>query len=326
MSSPYEPFGSNNPFGPPTSYQATSFPPSGGPEYFPPGPPPTAPLAIMSLVGSIVSLLGSVIFCCCPIAPLAGLVGSLGSIAAGHLALSQIHHSQGRYRGRELALVGLVIGYPALLLSGAITAFFVYALVSDKPNDNPPRVYQPGEEELSQVEQQIVSVSNGDAQGNSPEAIALAKNFSDKMKTLREAFFTEEQKKGISLSDGEFITWCQLQEGKCAFVVHIPSYRKFDDDAKETLETLAWTAAQQAVRGTVAEGNDLAVGMKGILLWGDVKVGKVIAEESEDQGIVDHSDDEELLYPFFIPPSPRDSDEPQIKLPAEETAEKEPTS
>lgn len=321
MSSPHDPFGSNNPFGPPPPLQSFSYPPSsGGPPYRPSGPPPNSPLAVMSLIGGLISLVGAALTCCCPFVPLAAIM-SLVSVVMGHLAIGQINRSEGRVGGKDLALFGLLTAYPALLISGAISGFFIYAIVTAKPNDKAPRVYQPGEQELSLVEERVMSKSNGVAQGNTPEAIALASRFSESMKALREAFFTEEKKKGISLSDGEFITWCQLQDGKCAFIVHVPSYRKFDDDAKDSLEEMAWMAAQQAVRGTVAEGNELAVGMKGVLLWGDVKVGKVVAEASEDDGIVEHSEDEELLYPFFIPPPPKDPDEPGIKLPEEAPGE-----
>jgi hypothetical protein len=143
------------------------------------------------------------------------------------------------------------------------------------------------------------------------------------MKTLREVFFSEEKRKGISLSDGEFITWCELREGQCAFIVHVPSYRKFTEDAKDSLETLAWTAAQQTVRDTLEEGDELAVGMKGVVLWGDVRVGTVVGQDSEGDGIEQQGKDEAILYPFFVSPEPATdpTDPPQIKLPDEEPKE-----
>lgn len=58
------------------------------------------------------------------------------------------------------------------------------------------------------------------AKGNSPEAIVLAKDFSRVMKSLRDDFFTPAKKGDVSLSGGEFITWCELHEGSCVFLVH----------------------------------------------------------------------------------------------------------
>lgn len=62
---------------------------------------PTEPLAIWSLVLSIVGFLG---FCC------GGSILEIGAIVCGHLALSKINANPA-LQGRGLALAGLIIGY-----------------------------------------------------------------------------------------------------------------------------------------------------------------------------------------------------------------------
>lgn len=76
--------------------------PAGGPVV--PAPTrsaPTEPLAIWSLVLSIVGFLG---FCC------GGSILEIGAIVCGHLALSKINANPA-LQGRGLALAGLIIGY-----------------------------------------------------------------------------------------------------------------------------------------------------------------------------------------------------------------------
>jgi len=75
--------------------------------------PTTSPLAIASLV---CSLLG---FMCCFITALAGVI-------CGHVALGQIKREPHLYKGRELALAGLILGYIALALNAA---YFIFVII-----------------------------------------------------------------------------------------------------------------------------------------------------------------------------------------------------
>ena len=73
--------------------------------------PPTEPLAIWSLV---LSLLG--LFCC-------GLVSGVPGVICGHLALSKIEKKP-ELQGRGLAIAGLIIGYFAALFWLLYLIFF----------------------------------------------------------------------------------------------------------------------------------------------------------------------------------------------------------
>jgi len=308
---PAQPFG-EQPFGPPPSPgfgAGGAYPPPGaaGPYAYTPNTSRTSLLALASLITG----LGSWLLCCC--APLM-IVPSLMAVATGHLGLREIHRGGGQVSGTPLAILGLVSGYMGLLF--CILFLAIGFLHDPKPAEMNSTVT--AENVLSSAERKIVSDSGGTAHGNSPEAKALAEKYSASMLALREAFFTPNKPGGISLSGGQFIVWCELRDGQCAFVVHVPSYPKFDGDAKDSLAKLAWLAAQESVAGTLQEGDDLAVGLKGTLLYGAVMVGSVGDKAGPDE----QSKDKELLYPFFEPPA----DAPpvgdmKIELPAEKPAE-----
>jgi len=71
-----------------------------------PPPPPTEPLAILSLVLSLLGMFG---FCCTPVV-LTGIAG----VVCGHIALSRIK-ARPELQGHGLAVAGLVIGYFAIV-------------------------------------------------------------------------------------------------------------------------------------------------------------------------------------------------------------------
>jgi hypothetical protein len=292
----------DNPFG-----GFSSKPPIGGRgnEFFATGiqpsanvhrPPSTSIAAIFSLIASLCGL----VTCCC--APISGPLALIG-VVLGHVSLWNIHRSQGRVQGKTVAILGCAAGYFSLLICAALLAYSLFGPKVDPADVSPAALEKLA---LDRAESLITTDSNGVAQGNSPKAIALARDFSTTMKRLREELFTKRKETDISLSGDQFVTYCELHEGKCAFVVHVPAYKKFDDDAKESLAELAWAAAQKTVRGTLDEGDELAVGMKGVLLYGKVMVGEVVHDpDGLKDGIEKESkSSEQWLLPFFKTDSP----------------------
>lgn len=93
---------------PQTDATVASVPPSaapagGGPVTTVPAPTaPTEPLALWSLVLSLLSFCG---FCCTPV-----VLTAIGGVVCGHLALSKIKANPA-LQGHGLAVAGLVIGY-----------------------------------------------------------------------------------------------------------------------------------------------------------------------------------------------------------------------
>lgn len=81
-------------------------PPAGGPvTAIPPLPLPNEPLAVWSLVLSLLAVCG---FCCTPVG-----ITAIGGVVCGHLALSRINANP-RLQGHGLAVAGLIIGYCAI--------------------------------------------------------------------------------------------------------------------------------------------------------------------------------------------------------------------
>lgn len=80
-------------------------PPTGPVTAIPPPPLPNEPLAVWSLVLSLLSVCG---WCCTPVG-----ITAIGGVVCGHLALSRIK-AEPRLQGHGLAVAGLIIGYCAI--------------------------------------------------------------------------------------------------------------------------------------------------------------------------------------------------------------------
>jgi hypothetical protein len=251
--------------------------------------PPTARsgLAVASLVFGALS---PVLLCTC-VGPL--VTGPL-AIVLGHVALARIGKSGGQTTGRGLAVGGLALGYVSVVAAALLlTALFYW-----KPIPQAAAVRAPEANPLATAERAITSDSRGTAFGNSPEAIALAARFSAYMEAVDKAAFTDSKAK-LKLSGGHYVTWCELRPGRCAFVVHVPEYRRFSGEAKELLAKFAWIAAQRSVGSALEDDDQLAVGLKGVLLYGAVMTGDVSHKEGENQGLRFRSEDKTQLFPFF---------------------------
>jgi Domain of unknown function (DUF4190) len=249
---------------------------------------------------------------------------SLVAVVLGHIGLSQTSRSHDRRSGKGLAIGGMVLGYLLLLISGVCAIPYFGGLGKGADGDLPVAA-NPAKQRMDDAERQIIGNSDGAAHGNSDEAIRLALKFGRTMKSLREEFFEADKKGAISLTGGNFVTYCELRPGKCVFLVHVPAYRKFTDDAKESLAELAWMTAQRTVAETLQEGDDLGVGMKGTLLYGSVMTGKVSSGDDPKAGLVEEDTDDDRLIVFFEgdaeepPADTRPADAPPVdNQPAEE--------
>jgi len=277
--------------------------------------PQRSGLAVASLVTGLLSL---PLFFCLGI-PLAVL-----SLIFGIVALVMISKSPATRKGKGLALTGIICS--TISLAGTV-GLTIWARNNPDTGESPRRSVP--KTALEEAEDNIRIKRNEQiAFGNSPEAEELAARMSEQFKTLRETLFTESTSR-LSLSDGEFLTHCELHENSCAFLIHVPSLRKFDDDAKKSLSDLAWLLAQ-SVLGTTEfpEGGRLAVGVKGLLLYDDIRTGKHVKdrEGNEDQatGMEASNETESVLKAFF--PELTDGNatvaEPNGNQPANSSSEK----
>lgn len=125
------------------------------------------------------------------------------------------------------------------------------------------------------------------------------------MKRMRDVMFEGGKKSDVSLSDHQFLTYCELHDSQCVFIFHVPEMRRFSTEAKVSLGTLAWLTAQNALREEAATqpGLRLAVGLRGIVLYDWVLLGSVPATgEGLKNGLVKTvvgAHPEKQLLPFF---------------------------
>lgn len=173
---------------------------------------------------------------------------------------------------------------------------------------------RPGEREFSQANDRIDSFQGTTAFGNTPEATALARQFSETLKAARETMFTKGSPlEGLGLTKGEFLTYCKLHAAECAFIVHVPGLRKYDKDftqkvdARKLLAQTAWLTAQKVLHAnrTGQPDMELAVGLRGISQYSPILLGYYREHPTGPaDGIIKYLDDttqSHFLWAFFAP-------------------------
>jgi hypothetical protein len=193
-----------------------------------------------------------------------------------------------------------------LVCVGLFAAFFVFRIVQAAISfSKHPFIGSRGEHAFHKADLQIVSDDSGIAFGNSARAVTLAQEYSRTLKVLRTALFTKEDTNALSITHGEFVTYCHLDESNCVFLVHVPQLRDFDEDAKKSLEDLAWMDAQMVVQTNFASfPGSLVVGVKGAIFYDTIMVGDYLPESEhipDGKGIKTRAGLEgvKLLYPYF---------------------------
>lgn len=124
--------------------------------------------------------------------------------------------------------------------------------------------------------------------GNSDKAIAVAGRISRSLKTMREVAFQGGKKNGLSISGHEFLSYCELRDGQCIVMVHVPELRRYTADAKDSLGKLAWFMTQAALRSEQAgtPGMKVLVGLRGIALYDRVMKGDYVSDaEKKENGL-----------------------------------------
>lgn len=191
---------------------------------------------------------------------------------------------------------------------GMIGAAFVSvaALVAPKDESDLGDSSKSAEETLfDSANRKIGSNKDGVAHGNSPEAEKLAAEFSSKLKTLREVGIEKSRKRSISLSGGEFITFCHLAEGSCAFLVHVPELRKYTDEAKEFIGEAAWGVAQHCVATLPEKPQKVAVGVRGFALYDRVLTGAGTGDETAKPETHTGVESKDVLFSYFASAKPK---------------------
>lgn len=192
----------------------------------------------------------------------------------------------------------------------------VAALVAPKDEFDMGDSSKSAEEALfDSANRKITSNKEGIAHGNSPEAEKLAAEFSSKLKMLREVGIEKSKKRAVSLSGGEFITFCHLNEGSCAFLVHVPELRKYTDEAKDFIAEAAWGVAQHCVATLPEKPQKVAVGVRGFALYDRVLTGEGTGDENAEPEIHKGVKSKDVLFSYFESEEPKTA--PKKDIPAD---------
>jgi hypothetical protein len=176
----------------------------------------------------------------------------------------------------------------------------------------------PGQEAFDTANARLTTFTKQVSFGNGPVAVQLAERFSTRMKLMREIGFSKSKLKGPMLSEGQFLTHCQLTDNSILFLVNVPEFRDFKEDAQGQLLDLAWTAARR-IAERFPDGKEMrvGVGLRGTLLYGGAVIGTAasdIPDVKTNTGVVSLDG----FYPFFIGAYPSD-----VALAPEGTAQAE---
>jgi len=194
------------------------------------------------------------------------VITSLLAIVLGHIALLKTGRSQGRILGRRRAIGGLILGYVVLPISLWWTPGFLFNF----PEPTPMAV-----EHLAFSDAKTVIISSSG--GNTPDAKKLANAFSVRLgKVINSAIVQKTKFGGEDKINDKFNVFCQLTPNQICFLVKVPSYRRYEDDARNAIADVAWQAGvQTAAEANLPPGSSMAIGLKGHLLFGSVLLGDV---------------------------------------------------
>lgn len=241
-------------------------------------------MAKASMILGIIGLLTSFLFCPSVFLCIVGLI-------LGIIGLKRARKPGGVMGGGGQALAGIICSALGLL---AIAGLAV-AVARDDGKESAaasPRV---------KAARSISTSSEKTAYGNSPEAVQLAEACSKILGGLHGIAF--ESKKAGSPDKTRYMVHCELHEKTCAFLICVPQYRKFTDEAKTSLEEIAWTSARGLMKDRKDAGGgemDLCVALKGVVMFGSVMTGK----SGMDQPAARSKDEKEMDRFFVAAPAP----------------------
>lgn len=191
-----------------------------------------------------------------------------------------------------------------LVLGGA--AFVGYSMWR---GESAPRT--PEEAAFRDADRQIGSHRDAIAFGNTDQARQLADEVAKRMKIEQaRAFSGGKQNRTASLTDDNFLTYCQITPTAVCFLIHVPQLKNYHDDVRTALAELAWTVARAAIaERKIAATGDLAIGLRGSMLYGALASGK--AGDATPRIETGSSVGREKLHRYFVdaatgatPPSP----------------------
>lgn len=232
-----------------------------------------------SMILGIVGLVTSVFIC-------PSFLFIIASIVLGIVGLSNVKKGNGLVAGKNAAIAGIVCSIVGALVMVGMT--IVAARNPGTSGKSSPR---------QAASSKISGSSTITGHGNSPKARELAEKYALAMQLWHSLSISSENSRA---SKTRYVVYCELHENTCAFLARVPDYRRFDNSAKASLESKAWSTATQLLKdeGTMPKGSELCVALKGLVMFGAVMVG----DSSRSEPNVSNKD--ESMMDQFFPESP----------------------
>jgi hypothetical protein len=202
-----------------------------------------------------------------------------------------------------------LLGRLAIIIVGLFLALIAFRVIEGvmHPNKNPPQ-RRPGVAEFTEAAKLTISARRGVGQGNVDEARVLAKELSTRLKIARSELITrtKERDPNLPLTNEEFVVFCQLNEGACAFIVHVPELRRYTSEAKELIAIAAYVSAAEVLNtAKMGQVQKLAVVTRGNMFFDQGWIGsyQLGIEEPLDSAekLTVTATDVPALVPLFAP-------------------------
>ena len=188
---------------------------------------------------------------------------------------------------------------------------FIYAMIKGAGEES-ARKQQPGYAAFQSADMLLIGKSNGITHGNTPDAQALADEFSQRLKQARKLGIESRKSSSvISLTGGEFLTYCLLTRESCVFMVHVPDLRKFTQEAKDYIADAAWATALAVTEQRQSSFRNVCVGVRGALMFDRAISGRpgspANAAALKITEVDGNTECQEFLQGYFAQPAPASS-------------------
>jgi hypothetical protein len=178
-----------------------------------------------------------------------------------------------------------------------LSLFLAALLATVACSKAPPK---PGQAEFDKANEAISTFSSDVGFGNTPAAADMAKKFAVRIKKLEAESFTggKDGERDL-ITQGNFLTYCEVQGSVVTFLVQAPNLDTYEGDVRKALFEIAWETGQ----GVLAKSADktLVVALRGKLLYGALGKGKASAPPPVPT--MGTALEESELYAYFAPPA-----------------------
>ena len=177
--------------------------------------------------------------------------------------------------------------------------FFISGCCCCSGTSGPSTPATPEAKAFGEADRAIVSydAAQGIGFGNTTQAKEFAVAFGELAAEMEPEWFSGGDDDAMSLSDGHFLTYCRQNADSICFLVHVPQLKNYEDDVRDSLIEMLWICADEVLTGKVEQGTEVAIGLRGSILFGGLAIGQLGSDPSQTENA--GSVDRENFHRFF---------------------------